>query len=296
MYWPLATFIALIIHTIQNSLQTVEIYIVLLLCFGGYLYLVPLYIWRLLTGCNPRFDPTRWSRVRKSKFFNFVNFWMLIAVTSFQLWFWFDRVPKLPSESVCQSYRFLFFKIRLNSKIFVTLNLVLQFLLVIYCVSILVLWSSKSLGYWKERIHARPRKSQRIALDKLRTFNNAIVSAAVIAATELTIQWNSITGVNDLTLAGQLIPFLIGVAFVLRIVYVGFFKYEGGSYGQTWHLPPKSKDPKDITGFVRYRMPGSPQRRASTHRRSSHAPSVEEIIVLEEPDRAERRSGSRSHE
>lgn len=50
-----ATFLALINLTFNdfNSLEPVETYIVLLLLFGAYLALVPIYVWRLLTACNP---------------------------------------------------------------------------------------------------------------------------------------------------------------------------------------------------------------------------------------------------
>ena len=50
-----ATFLALIISTANDvyNLQPVETYIVLLLMFGTYLVLVPIYIWRLLTACDP---------------------------------------------------------------------------------------------------------------------------------------------------------------------------------------------------------------------------------------------------
>lgn len=47
-------FLSLIIHTATdvNDLEPVETYIVLLLAFGAYLALVPIYVWRLLTGCD----------------------------------------------------------------------------------------------------------------------------------------------------------------------------------------------------------------------------------------------------
>lgn len=50
-----ATFLSLIIQTASNvfNLEPVETYIVLLLMFGSYLALVPIYIWRLLTACDP---------------------------------------------------------------------------------------------------------------------------------------------------------------------------------------------------------------------------------------------------
>jgi hypothetical protein len=50
-----ATFLALAILTAGrvDSLEPVETYIVLLLMFGAYLALVPIYVWRLLTTCDP---------------------------------------------------------------------------------------------------------------------------------------------------------------------------------------------------------------------------------------------------
>jgi predicted branched-subunit amino acid permease len=50
-----ATFLALIVLTANDieSLEPVETYIVLLLMFGAYLALVPIYVWRLLTACDP---------------------------------------------------------------------------------------------------------------------------------------------------------------------------------------------------------------------------------------------------
>jgi hypothetical protein len=40
-----ATFLALLIQTVEKTLHPVEIYTILLLTFGGYFHFVPLYIW-----------------------------------------------------------------------------------------------------------------------------------------------------------------------------------------------------------------------------------------------------------
>jgi len=146
-----ATFIALIIQRIQHQLVIVEIYIILLLCFGGYIYLVFLYAWRILTRCNPRLDPSRWPSLKKSEFYSLVNFGMLISVCCFQLWFWFSEVPHLDQDEDCQAYGFLFSKIVLNSPTFIVLNIVLQGLLLLSCVGILVIWCGKRLKLWEER-------------------------------------------------------------------------------------------------------------------------------------------------
>ena len=77
------TFLALVIQIVRNNLRPVKIYIILLLTFGAYLYFVPLYIWRLLIGCTPRWDPSRYPRVRNGKVFSRLNFLLLISVSLF---------------------------------------------------------------------------------------------------------------------------------------------------------------------------------------------------------------------
>jgi hypothetical protein len=45
-----------------------------------------------------------------------------------------------------------------------------------------------------------------------------MVVTIVIIATELSIRWNNISGVNTLDSAGQLIPFLVGLFMCIRVV------------------------------------------------------------------------------
>lgn len=70
-----ATFLALLIQVILKipSLQVVEIYITLLLTFGYFLFLVLLYVWRMLTGYNPALDPFRFSRVWPGQVYSVLN-------------------------------------------------------------------------------------------------------------------------------------------------------------------------------------------------------------------------------
>jgi hypothetical protein len=60
-----STFLALIISTSNgaSNLQAVDIYITLLLTFGYYVFLIPVYAWRIVTAGNARLDPTRWPTV-----------------------------------------------------------------------------------------------------------------------------------------------------------------------------------------------------------------------------------------
>ena len=141
-----ATFVALIAQVARdvNNLDVVEVYIILLLTFGYFLFLVPLYAWRLLTGCDPRFDPTRYPRVPAGPVYSQLTFLLLVAVASFQLWFWFARVPAL-SQRDCQEYGFFFAKTRLNGKAFITINIVFYSLLLISCVMILLISLGKRM-------------------------------------------------------------------------------------------------------------------------------------------------------
>ena len=98
-----ATFLTLFTLILGNvsSLQLAEIYVILLLTFGYSLILLPIYLWRVITRSDPRRDPTRWPIVRPSEVESVLRFLLLAAVASFQLWFWFARVPQLGSLA-CQ--------------------------------------------------------------------------------------------------------------------------------------------------------------------------------------------------
>lgn len=132
-----ATFLALMIQTPRKNLQIVEIYIVLLLTFGFYLFLVPLYLWRLVTGFNTELDPTRHPIVSPSTASNILNHVLVSTVVLYEVWFWFARIPQLGDQN-CQQYGFLFAKIRLDNKGFQVINILLYFsLLVIFtCVAL----------------------------------------------------------------------------------------------------------------------------------------------------------------
>ncbi len=70
----------------------------------------------------------------------------------------------------------------------------------------------------------RPRsKVQETALQELYSFFNLLVAGTVVAATELTIQWNGIENVNGISSAGQTIPMIIGIGLIVRVVYIALF-------------------------------------------------------------------------
>ncbi|TVY73587.1 hypothetical protein LSUE1_G006853, partial [Lachnellula suecica] len=222
-----ATFLALIIQTAKENLRPVEIYIILLLTFGGYLYLVPLYIWRLLTGCTPRWDPSRYLRVKTGTVFSALNFALLISVSLFQIWFWFAKARRSGLET-CRPYGFFFWKFHLDARGFVIANVTFLVVLLVCCLSVLVLLVAAKLGHFKEKKHERISKRRQTILQGMQSAINVVVATSVATATELTVRWNRISGVLDLSTAGQLIPLIIGGGLIIRVIYVGIFHKQDG--------------------------------------------------------------------
>jgi hypothetical protein len=146
-----ATFLALVIQTARDvsGLQVVEVYIILLLTFGGYLALVPLYIWRLFTRCNPYWDPTRYPIVDPGLVFSNLNLLLFIAVLSFEFWYWFDRLPQL-TQQTCQQYGFFFAKIQLDNKEFQVVNILIYFSLLFICLILILMKCLLCIGLAEE--------------------------------------------------------------------------------------------------------------------------------------------------
>ncbi|KIW17994.1 hypothetical protein PV08_02280 [Exophiala spinifera] len=249
-----ATFTALVILISNDveSLQIVEIYIVLLLTFGYSLFLIPIYLWRMCTGNNPAWDPTRWPVTTPSPVESVLRFLLISAVAAFQIWFWGARVPQLDGLH-CSEYGYLMTKVRLNLPAMRVINLLLYIAVLIFCLYFLFRWIP---GPMPEDPQAKKRRKQeardkysfirrrrKILLQNIGIVLSLVVAVTVVAATELTIKWNHIQGVNSLASAGQSIPFAIGVALFIRIWYVYLFK-EPDPEGQE-HRKPQDGDSDD---------------------------------------------------
>ncbi|KAF2122244.1 hypothetical protein BDV96DRAFT_563152 [Lophiotrema nucula] len=244
-----ATFLALIVTTINdvNNLQPVETYIVLLLAFGAYLALIPIYILRLLTCCDPYWNPSRWPLVSQSPLQANLSFIMLLGLLVYQYWFIFDRIPDLDRVN-CDEYGFFFGQLKLNSRTFIVLNALFFFFLGLVALYILILKVRFMLGFPdpnetgpKRQISRRHKAAHIALLRNLDIWAKFIVAIAVTVAVEATISWNEIKGVSSLASVGQAIPFVIGLVAVLRILYVYFYvrddDYDSDSeYSyRTWH-------------------------------------------------------------
>jgi hypothetical protein len=147
IFFSSATFLATVIQAAQRTLEAAEIYIILLLTFGSSFYLLPVFLWRLLTCFNSRWDP--WSSPRAKPpgaMFNTLHCMILIAVLFFQIWFWTLKVPKLEQKQ-CQEFGFLFAKVDLISYWFRCVNIAITVLLlpvvaVLFALQALILYMS----------------------------------------------------------------------------------------------------------------------------------------------------------
>jgi hypothetical protein len=159
-----ATFIALaiLISNDVDSLQVVEIYIVLLLTFGYSLFLVPIYLWRLFTRNNPAWDPTRWPVTTPSPAESVLRFLLISTVAAFQIWFWSARVPQLDGL-LCNEYGFLMAKVSLNLLAMRVINLLLYISVLVFCLYFLFRWVP---GPMPEDPRAKRRRKKKEARDQ----------------------------------------------------------------------------------------------------------------------------------
>ncbi|KAK3201217.1 hypothetical protein GRF29_185g145086 [Pseudopithomyces chartarum] len=237
-----ATFLALIIATATDvySLEPVETYIVLLLMFGTYLVLVPMYIWRLLSACDPYWDPTRYPRAKLGAMAANLSFFLLIGALVFQYWFWFDRVPDLDRRN-CQQYAFVFSQVRLNSKASVVLHALMYFWLGLVCLYLLLMKLRAIAGL--PDVGAQSRRAKKVHIELLQNMDiwmRIVVALGVTVATELTIMWNEILGVGSLAGVAQTIPFAIGLGAIVRVLYVSMSKNFQGPKSRL-DTPPESR-------------------------------------------------------
>jgi hypothetical protein len=123
------TFVALLVQTVRDTLAAVDIYIVLLMCFGYKYFIVPTFLWRLITWFDFNLDPTRWTVSAYSTVFYIFWSLLLVATSAYQLWFWISGIH--PTSNGCIPSGFLFTKLPLNSPALRGVNIGFQVLLLI---------------------------------------------------------------------------------------------------------------------------------------------------------------------
>lgn len=141
------------------TLQPVEIYVVLLLACGTLYFLVPLYLWRLLTCCRPWWDMERWNRTRPGWMFQAGTLLMFGSLLGFQVWFWCAGVYQRPAgtDTECAQYGFLFGQVQLDSPGLTAVNIVIHLAILIVGTWKLGVW----VGAFDECRWYRRRKRRR---------------------------------------------------------------------------------------------------------------------------------------
>jgi hypothetical protein len=123
-----ATFLGLIVQVVTNGLDVAEIYIILLFTFGVNAFLVPILLYRILSGFSSKWDFTQYPKGKPpSSTFEALFSIMQVAVVAFKVWFWAKKVPNAGKQ--CVRYGFIFAKVRLASRGFQIFNLVMAVVL-----------------------------------------------------------------------------------------------------------------------------------------------------------------------
>lgn len=137
-------------------LQPADVYISLLLAAGIYLFLVPPYIFRAFTLCNPYWNPfqRRGEPPAQGTVFRWCNFLLLLAVSSVGVWFYTTFLPQWWGRAGgdgCDQYGFFFSSISLDDRAYVAFNALLYILIIIVCACIILIKSGCSVTIWSER-------------------------------------------------------------------------------------------------------------------------------------------------
>ncbi|KAJ4410970.1 hypothetical protein N0V82_009122 [Gnomoniopsis sp. IMI 355080] len=122
----LATSIGLALNI--EVLQPAEIYVVLLILCGTLYFLIPVFLWRVLTCCQPWWDPERWTRMKLGWLFRTAMAIMFAILLGLQIWFWCSGVYVRPpgTDTSCQQYGFLLGQLPLDSPALTAVNIVLH--------------------------------------------------------------------------------------------------------------------------------------------------------------------------
>ncbi|KAK3685888.1 hypothetical protein B0T22DRAFT_482812 [Podospora appendiculata] len=237
-----------------TTLAAAEVYVMVLLVSTTAYFLVPLYLFRLASGCRPEWDPLAYvgdghlrfvfgnGRKRSDESehspFGFDPIvagenllWLVVA--GVQLWFWCAGVAAFGVDG-CVQYGFLFAQVELGGEGFRAFNILVVLGLLGGTLALAVLDTGRR-GRRRRRRRRRRRVSSahKTILANLQYFSDLGVVIVVIAAVELSIKWNNISAaVNQVSSAAQLIPVLVsGVLLLIMMRHWATDKFGGDEDG-----------------------------------------------------------------
>lgn len=143
-----------------QDIQPADVYIVLQLAAGSYVFLIPIYIWNTLSCCNPKWDPLKRTSEIKIPVYGFSNMILLIVISAVGIWFFATYIPSKGRQ--CEQYGFFFAKTKLDNAAFIVVNIVIYVIILLICVAMMLSWT----GFWDgqfpiHRQHRRKRSHRR---------------------------------------------------------------------------------------------------------------------------------------
>lgn len=154
-----AVVLALLVQVADRRVQGADIYIMLQLAAGSYIFLVPMYIWKALTCCDRRWDPLRQTREAQMAVFNVSTMVLLVIISALHLWFFSTYMPTKGRQ--CGYYGFFFAKVRLDNTAYVAVNIIVYVIVILVCFSIALSWTGFWNGQCGPQRHRRRRRHRR---------------------------------------------------------------------------------------------------------------------------------------
>ncbi|KAM0449494.1 hypothetical protein ACHAO4_007512 [Trichoderma viride] len=303
--------LGLLVAIASQDVQPADVYIVLQLAAGCYIFLIPIYIWNTLSCCDPKWDPLKWTGEIKMPVYGISNMILLIAISAIGIWFFATYIPTKGRQ--CEQFGFFFAKIRLDNAAFIVVNIIIYVAIILICVAIALSWT----GFWdgqflihrryrrrrshrtqrerddQERIarRKRARQEQKDLLRTMRGISNLVVYGLHIAAIELTLQWNQFDNINGVNTSAQTIPLLVSLGILLRLIVSHCATRVDGSTDEQCASAgdePQPVDPEDPAGCRCPRVPApapAPNRapcRARQARATHTVAPIPELEVLNE--------------
>ncbi|KAF5260416.1 hypothetical protein FOXYS1_8930 [Fusarium oxysporum] len=204
---------SLAIGVAYNSLQPLDIYFLLLLAMGFFLFQIPLYIWRILTRCQAHLDPFQLSKESHGHFYHLMSLTVLSANVSIGTWYFTSFLPHLDRD--CRDVIFILGKVGLESQGYIIAGSIFFIGIHVGIGGFIFLNACCTVTKSSSR-HRRARSRNIWRLRILRAISGFIIFTLLVLSTELPIQWNHIQGVYELTTVAQLLPLMLTIGTFLR--------------------------------------------------------------------------------
>ncbi|KAM5360844.1 hypothetical protein ACJZ2D_013473 [Fusarium nematophilum] len=205
---------SLVIGVAQGKLQPLDIYLLLLLAMGFFLFFMPLHAWRLVTKCHPQLDPFFLTDEVHGQFWHVMTFVMLAANAAMGTWFYTAFMPQLDRD--CRDLVFVFGKVDLENRIYVVAAAVFYIGILAVVGGYIFLSSCCDLSPPPDARFRRIRRRHMRRFRLCRLLSGCIVFTLLVLAIELPIRWNNTNNVSEFATLAQLIPFFLSMGLFLR--------------------------------------------------------------------------------